>query len=77
MRIYAGGREIEVPTDDQGNANVAELRQAANIPGNRMLVHQKPTGENEIIPKSGQVNLNPYDRFMDSPRAVRGAKKDE
>ena len=72
MIIYAGGREVEVPTDDQGTVNVAELRQAANIPGNRMLIHQKPTGENEIVAKYGQVNLNPYDHFMDSPRAVRG-----
>ena len=72
MRIFAGGREIEVPTDSQGNVDVVEVRRVANIPNNRMLVQQKPGGENFILPKKGQVNINSNDRFMDAPRAVRG-----
>ena len=72
MRIFAGGREIEVPTDSEGNVDAVEVRRVANIPNNRMLVQQKPGGENFILPKNGQVNINPYDRFMDAPRAVRG-----
>lgn len=72
MRIFAGGREIEVPTDSQGNVNVQEVRRAANIPDNRMLVRQMPNGENNLLPRQGQVSINPDDRFMDAPRAVRG-----
>ena len=72
MRIFAGGREIDVPTDSQGNVDVAEVRQAANIPNNRMLVQQRPGGENHILPRHGQVTINPNDQFMDAPRAVRG-----
>lgn len=72
MRIFAGGREVEVPTDDQGNVDVVNVRRAMNIPDNRMLVHQRPTGENVIMPKRGGVNLNPYDQFMDAPVARRG-----
>ncbi|MEN6306242.1 MAG: hypothetical protein ABFD91_00680 [Anaerohalosphaeraceae bacterium] len=30
---------------------------------NRMLIQQKSTGENVILPDKGQVLLNPYDRF--------------
>ena len=72
MRIFAGGREIDVPTDSQGNVDVAEVRQAANIPNNRMLIQQRLDGENHILPRQGQVAINPYDQFMDAPRAVRG-----
>ncbi len=72
MIIFAGGREIEVPTDPQGNVDVAQVRRAANIPDDRMLVQQRPGGENFILPRQGQVAINPYDRFMDSPRGVRG-----
>ena len=72
MKIFAGGREIEVPTDTQGNVNVVDVRRAASIPNDRMLVQQRPGGENVILPKQGQVTINPYDQFMDAPRAVRG-----
>jgi hypothetical protein len=72
MRIYAGGREVEIPTDASGNADVAEVRRAANVPEGRLLIQQKPTGENLILPKNGSVTLHNYDQFMDSPRAVRG-----
>lgn len=72
MKIFAGGREIDVPTDDNGNVNVVEVRRAANIPDDRSLIQQKPSGENFILPRSGQVNINPYDRFMGAPRAERG-----
>jgi hypothetical protein len=72
MRIFAGGREIEVPTDTQGNVNVVDVRRAANIPNDRMLVQQRPEGENIILPRQGQIAINPSDRFMDAPRAVRG-----
>lgn len=72
MKIFANGREIEVPTDDQGKVDVVEVRRAANIPNDRLLVQQKPTGENMILPKHGTVNIDSYDRFMDAPRAVRG-----
>lgn len=72
MRIYARGQEIEVPTDAQGNADVVQVRRAVSVPDDRMLVQQKPNGENTILPKNGQVNINQLDRFMDAPRAVRG-----
>ncbi len=75
MKIFAGGREIEVPTDSQGNVNVVDVRRAVNIPNDRMLVQQRPGGENCILPKRGQVAISPDDQFMDAPRAVRG--KDE
>ena len=75
MKIFAGGREIEVPTDPEGYVDAVEVRRAANVPNDRMLVQQKPGGENFVLPRSGQVNISPYDRFMDAPRAIRGKKK--
>ena len=72
MRIFAGGREIDVPTDTQGNVNVVDVRRAANIPDDRMLVQQRPGGDNYVLPKNGQISINSNDRFMDAPRAVRG-----
>lgn len=72
MKIFAGGREIDVPTDDNGNVNVVEVRRAANIPDDRSLIQQRSSGENFVLPRSGQVSVNPYDRFMGAPRAERG-----
>jgi hypothetical protein len=77
MKIFAGGREIDVPTNAQGDVNVADVRRAANISNNRLLVRQKPTGENIILPKSGRVSIDPYAQFMDAPRATRGVKTNE
>ena len=75
MKIFAGGREIEVPTDSEGNVDAVEVRRAANVPNDRMLIQQKPGGENVVLPKNGRVNISLYDRFMDAPRAIRGQKK--
>ena len=72
MKFFAGGREIEVPTDSEGDVDAVEVRRAMGIPNDRVLVQQKPGGENFVLPRSGQVNISPYDRFMDAPRAVRG-----
>ena len=72
MRIFAGGREIDVPTDENGNVDVVEVRRAANIPDNRSLIQQRSSGENFVLPRNGQVNINPYDRFLGAPRAERG-----
>lgn len=72
MRMFAGGREIEIPTDSEGNADVQEIRQAVNIPMNRMPIIQRDTGENFIVPYNGQIQLHPYDRFLDAPIAKRG-----
>lgn len=72
MKLYVGGREIEIPKDEQGKVNVVEVRRQLNLPDNRMLIQQKSTGENVILPDKGQVLLNPYDRFIESGRAVRG-----
>jgi hypothetical protein len=72
MKIYAGGREIEVPTDEQGKVNVGEVRRTMNVPDGRLLIQQKPTGENVVLPNQGTVQINPYERFMESPIAKRG-----
>ncbi|MCF7955253.1 MAG: hypothetical protein K9M75_05585 [Phycisphaerae bacterium] len=72
MRIFAGGREIEIPTDSEGNADVEEIRRVVNIRENRMPIIQRNTGENFIVPTNGQIKLNPYDRFLDAPIAKRG-----
>lgn len=76
MRIFSGGREIEVPTEPQGTMDVVDLRRSVDIPDDRVLVQQKPTGENIILPKTGLVHIHPDDRFMDAPRAVRGEKRE-
>ncbi len=72
MRVFAGGREVEVPTDSNGNAEAVDVRRAANLPNDRTLILQRPSGENVIVPNRGDIKLSPYDRFMDAPRAIRG-----
>ena len=75
MKIFADGREIEVPTDGNGNVEAVDVRRANNVSNDRMMIQQKPGGENFIVPKSGKIHVDPYDRFMDAPRAVRGRKQ--
>ena len=72
MRMMIGGREVEVPTNSNGQVDVVEARRRANIPDNRAIIQQRSSGENYILPKRGTVNVSPYDHFMESPRAVRG-----
>lgn len=74
MRVVANGREISVPTDHNGYVEIAEVRRAANVPDDRMMIHQKPNGENAILPHNGRVLVDPYTHFMDSPRGRRGSK---
>lgn len=75
MKMVIGGKEYSVPEDSRGNVDVVEARRIANIPDNRMLVRQDENGENRIMPKSGMVSVNPYDRFTDTGRGVRGDRK--
>ena len=71
-RIYVGGREVDVPRNWRGNANINQIRQAAGVPRGRMLILQRRSGENMVMPDGGQVGVDPYDHFMDAPRAKRG-----
>lgn len=74
MKVMMNGREIDVPSDDQGNVQVVDVRRAANVPEDRAIIVQQPTGENFIAPKTGQIAINPYTNFLDSPRAKRGSR---
>ena len=71
MRIFAGGREIDLNTNN-GKANAGDIKRQAGIPDNRVLIKQTPDGSNTILPKRGEFNVSPSDRFMDLPKAERG-----
>jgi hypothetical protein len=72
MIMYVNGRECDVPTDGQGRADIVEVRRAANVPSDRAIIQQRPTGENLVMPRHGQISVNPYEHFIESPRAKRG-----
>ena len=72
MRILSNGQEVEIPTDEQGRADVAEVRRVANVPHDRALILQRQNGENFITPRHGRINVTPYDHFLDSPTSKRG-----
>jgi len=72
MRMLVGGREVDIPTGSDGFVDVSELRRRLGVPSNRALIHQKPTGENEVLPVSGRAQLHPYGSFLDTPRSIRG-----
>ena len=72
MFMYVNGREVEVPTDSQGNADVVEVRRAANVPTDRAIIQQRATGESFVLPQHGQIKVNPYEHFIESPIARRG-----
>lgn len=72
MKVFANGREVDVPTDQDGNVDVVQVRRAANIPNSRDIIQQGSDGSNTLMPKKGMMSASPYDRFMDVSRAQRG-----
>jgi len=73
MKIMMNGREFDVPSDEQGNVQAVDVRRVANVPDGRTIIMQKPTGENVIMPKHGQIAVNPFgSNFIDAPTAKRG-----
>jgi len=75
MKIMMNGREFDVPSDERGNVQAVDVRRVANVPDDRAVILQKPTGENFIVPKNGRIAVNPYENsFIDSPRGIRGDK---
>lgn len=71
-RVFIAGKEYEVPTDSQGRIDVEQLRSVVGVPEERALIHQKPSGENVVVRRRGQVKIGPYDHFMDAPVSRRG-----
>jgi len=71
-RIFAGGREIDVPTDAEGNVDVEQLRDALNVPRRRTLIRQRTSGENTVVPRRGRIKISPYEHFLEAPIAIRG-----
>jgi hypothetical protein len=72
MRIMMNGRQFEVPSDGQGNVQAVDVRRATNVPDGRAIIMQKPTGENVILPKNGQIAANSDSNFIDAPISRRG-----
>ena len=73
-RVFCGGREIFTSDDGQGNIDIGQMRQEAGIPPGRALILQRPSGENVVMPRRGQVRVDPYTHFMEAPVAKRGKK---
>ncbi|MFC1781208.1 E2/UBC family protein [Planctomycetota bacterium] len=71
-RYFLGGREIFTPDDGQGRIDIGQVRQEAGIPPGRALILQRPSGENIVMPRQGQVMVDPYSHFMEAPVAKRG-----
>lgn len=73
MKIIMNGIEHEIPSDEQGNVQAVDVRRVANVPEGRAIIMQKPTGENMIVPKNGQIAVNPYgSHFIEAPIGTRG-----
>lgn len=68
-RVFVAGREIEIPN---GQMNAKDLREAAGIPPDRMLIRQDHSGKNIIMPKRGSITVNSEDHYRDAPIARRG-----
>ena len=72
MIMYVNGREVEVPSNANGEVDVVDVRRMANVPNDRMLMRQTSAGENIILPTHGAIRTNPYEHFMESARGRRG-----
>ena len=72
MRHFVNGREIEVATDSSGRIDSSLLRRIAGVPENRVLVLQRPSGENVVINPGDRVQVNPQSHFVDAPAHTRG-----
>ena len=72
MRRLLRGRPEDLPEDQDGYVDVQELRRVMNVPADRMLVQEEPTGASVVLPKTGRARLGPYSRFIDIPPSERG-----
>lgn len=72
MRVMAGGRKIDIPTDLDGNVDVKIVRERADVPPKRMLMLQNKDGRNIVLPSKGPVKLKAYSYLWDAPRMRRG-----
>jgi hypothetical protein len=68
-RVFIAGREVEIPN---GRATVEQLREAAGIPRNRIMVRQDGSGANTVLPRRGPLEIVGDDHFTDMPIAKRG-----
>lgn len=72
MVYFANGRKIDVPANENGQVKAGEVRRAMEIPDDRMLIAQMPSGENQVVPKKGRFTFPSGQHFMDAPPAIRG-----
>ncbi len=68
-RMFVGGVEREIRN---GRMSVEELREAAGISPHRVLIQQHHSGANTLLPRRGEVMVNPEDHYRDAPIAIRG-----
>ena len=70
--IRANGRTVELPEDQDGYVNSADLFRAMGVRPGRALARQTASGENFLIPRKGQTRLDPSDTLVDMPISERG-----
>ena len=71
-RVFANGRELQVPHDWRGRVNVNELREMIGLRRGRELILRRNSGENMVLPRHGRFALDPYADLVEVGAAKRG-----
>lgn len=72
MRQFINGREMNVPTQQDGSVYVEDIYSAAAIPATRALIRQKKDGSNELLNPGDRIQVHPDDYYIDAPTGKRG-----
>jgi hypothetical protein len=74
MQQFVNGHLVDVPTDSNGSMDSDALRKACGIPASRPLIMQNPDGSNKLINPGEKLQVNPGQRYLDSPIHERGGQ---
>lgn len=72
IRVYGNGSLMDIPVDDEGFMDPAEVHRRLGGNQNRTLVLQRPDGRSEVINPGTPFLPSAADRLVDLPITRRG-----
>ncbi|MCK4658176.1 MAG: hypothetical protein KAV82_01520 [Phycisphaerae bacterium] len=67
MLCMINGKELDVPTRDDGTIDVDAIKKAAGISPDRLVIRQNRDGSNQVVNPGDEICARPGDHYMDGP----------
>lgn len=72
MQRVINGKVLELPSSSDGSVDADTLYRLANVPRDRVLVLQRPNGQNVVVNRGDSVRVNPQDHVAVTHNGKRG-----